>query len=103
MFTTVHDDQQELCILVLEGGSQVASQNRVLGQFDLVGLPPGPAGSTRIEVTFTIDGDNTLSVNARDMDGARHGEWLRDGGMIARLHVNDSEEVFTPTNRALNY
>lgn len=65
IFTTVNDQQTELCILVLEGHSPVASQNRVLGQFDLTGMPPAPKHGARIEVTFVVDEDNMLSVSAR--------------------------------------
>ncbi|KAG2447656.1 hypothetical protein HYH02_007572 [Chlamydomonas schloesseri] len=85
VFTTVHDNQGEICVLVLRGDAPVASRNAVIGQFDLNGLPPGPRGSARIEVTFQVDASNVLSATARDLDAGRQEQWLRQGSMVARM------------------
>lgn len=50
IFTTVHDGQTELCVLIYSGESNKASKNRLLGQFTLVNLPPAPYGVPQIEV-----------------------------------------------------
>lgn len=83
MFTTVHDNQTDMCILVLGGSSRAASQCPVLGQFDITGLPPGPAGAAKIEVTCHLDANNVLQVSAVDLDTNRHQQWLSQGKMTA--------------------
>jgi molecular chaperone DnaK (HSP70) len=57
----------------------------ILGQFDLLGLPQGPAGSARIEISFHIDEGGVLSCSALDLDSQRHEEWLRAGAMVAHV------------------
>lgn len=85
-FTTAHDNQDTVCILVLEGASTRASSNRVLGQFDLTGVPPGPRGEAKIEVTFALDTNSILTVEAQDRDTGRQAAWHAAGGqMIARV------------------
>ena len=84
VFSTVHDGQRELCILIYSGNSAVASENELLGQFDLTGLPAGRARAPQIEVTFAVDRERVLSVVARDLDSQRQYEWLQNGRMLAR-------------------
>ncbi|EFJ52650.1 hypothetical protein VOLCADRAFT_85844 [Volvox carteri f. nagariensis] len=93
IFTTVHDNQTEICVLVLRGDATAASRNNVLGQFDLKGLPPGPRGNPRIEITLTVDANNVLSATATDLDAQRHEQWLREGSMEARKHSTDVTNV----------
>ena len=50
-FTTIKDNQEEMCLMIYQGSSPVASQNRLLGQFQLVKLPPAPARVPRVQVT----------------------------------------------------
>lgn len=65
-FTTVTDNQRSVEIHVLQGERELASENRSLGRFDLVGIPPAPRGVPQIEVTFSIDANGIVSVAARD-------------------------------------
>jgi molecular chaperone DnaK len=66
IFTTVVDNQSSVEIHVLQGEREIASGNRSLGRFELVGLPPAPRGVPQIEVTFEVDANGMLSVSALD-------------------------------------
>ncbi len=66
IFTTVKDDQEEVEVHVLQGERQIASDNRSLGKFSLVGIPAAPKGVPQIDVTFAIDSDGIVEVKARD-------------------------------------
>jgi len=66
VFTTVVDNQQSVEIHVLQGEREIASANRSLGRFELVGIPPAPRGVPQIEVTFEVDANGILHVSARD-------------------------------------
>lgn len=65
-FTTVIDNQQTVEIHILQGEREIASANRSLGKFELVGIPPSPRGVPQIEVVFEIDANGIVSVSARD-------------------------------------
>jgi len=65
-FTTVEHNQSTVRIHVLQGEREVATENRSLGMFDLVGIEPAPAGLPQIDVTFEIDADGITNVSARD-------------------------------------
>ena len=82
MFTTVHDNETTVCILVWGGEDSQASKNTLLAQFDLVNIPPRPKDVPNIEVTFKLDEHNALWVEARDLDHNMHAEWLSHGGEI---------------------
>lgn len=71
VFQTTEDDQEFVTIEVLQGESRVAADNRLLGNFTLAELPPAPAGANRIEVTFQIDRDGIVHVNALDVGSRR--------------------------------
>jgi molecular chaperone DnaK len=66
VFTTVADNQQVVEVHVLQGEREIASGNRSLAKFELVGIPPAPRGVPQIEVTFEVDADGIVSVSARD-------------------------------------
>ncbi len=66
IFTTATDNQPAVTINVLQGERKMAADNRLLGQFELVGIPPAPRGVPQIEVTFDIDADGILHVSAKD-------------------------------------
>lgn len=66
VFTTVVDNQQSVEIHVLQGEREIASANRSLARFELVGIPPAPRGVPQIEVTFEVDANGILHVSARD-------------------------------------
>ncbi len=65
-FSTAEDNQQAVTIRVSQGEREMASDNKLLGQFDLVGLPPSPRGVPQIEVTFDIDANGIVQVSAKD-------------------------------------
>ncbi len=67
IFSTAADNQTAVSIHVLQGERQMASQNRTLGKFDLVGIPPAPRGVPQIEVTFDIDANGIVHVSAKDL------------------------------------
>jgi molecular chaperone DnaK len=66
VFSTAADNQNAVTIRVLQGERQMANDNRELGRFDLIGIPPAPRGVPQIEVTFDIDANGILHVNAKD-------------------------------------
>jgi len=66
VFTTAEDGQTAVTIHVLQGERPMATDNRTLGRFDLMGIPPAPRGIPQIDVTFNIDADGILHVSAKD-------------------------------------
>jgi molecular chaperone DnaK len=67
IFSTAADNQTAVSIHVLQGEREMAIDNRTLGRFDLVGIPPAPRGIPQIEVTFDIDANGIVNVSAKDM------------------------------------
>ena len=67
IFSTAADNQPAVSIHVLQGERQMASDNRTLGRFELVGIPPAPRGVPQIEVSFDIDANGIVHVNAKDL------------------------------------
>ena len=65
-FSTAEDSQNAVTIRVFQGEREMASDNKILGQFDLVGIPPAPRGVPQIEVTFDIDANGIVNVSAKD-------------------------------------
>ncbi|MBA3668545.1 MAG: molecular chaperone DnaK [Sphingomonas sp.] len=66
VFSTADDNQNAVTIRVFQGEREMAADNKVLGQFDLVGIPPAPRGVPQIEVTFDIDANGIVNVQAKD-------------------------------------
>jgi molecular chaperone DnaK len=66
VFSTAEDNQTAVTIRVFQGEREMAADNKILGQFDLVGLPPAPRGVPQVEVTFDIDANGIVSVTAKD-------------------------------------
>ena len=66
VFSTAEDSQSAVTIRVFQGEREMAADNKMLGQFDLVGLPPAPRGVPQIEVTFDIDANGIVQVGAKD-------------------------------------
>src|SRR5438067_5669554 len=97
IFTTVADQQNKVTVHVLQGEREFARDNKSLGKFDLVGIPPAPRGVPQIEVTFSIDSNGIVSVTARDQaTGQSTGVQINPAGglsqdEIARL-VNEAAE-----------
>ncbi|MDJ0938097.1 MAG: molecular chaperone DnaK [Kiloniellales bacterium] len=65
-FSTAEDNQTAVTIRVFQGEREMAADNKLLGQFDLVGLPPAPRGMPQVEVTFDIDANGIVQVSAKD-------------------------------------
>ena len=66
VFSTAEDNQNAVTIRVFQGEREMAADNKMLGQFDLVGIPPAPRGVPQIEVTFDIDANGIVNVSAAD-------------------------------------
>lgn len=66
VFSTAEDNQNAVTIRVFQGEREMAADNKLLGQFDLVGIPPAPRGVPQIEVTFDIDANGIVNVTAKD-------------------------------------
>jgi len=67
VFSTADDNQPAVSVHVLQGEREMASGNKTLGRFELVGIPPAPRGTPQIEVTFDIDADGIVDVSAKDL------------------------------------
>ncbi|MCH8172362.1 MAG: molecular chaperone DnaK [Proteobacteria bacterium] len=66
VFSTAEDNQNAVTIRVFQGEREMASDNKLLGQFDLIGIPPSPRGVPQIEVSFDIDANGIVNVHAKD-------------------------------------
>ena len=67
VFSTASDNQTAVTIMVYQGEREMAAHNRLLGKFDLIGMPPAPRGVPQVEVTFDIDANGILNVSAKDL------------------------------------
>jgi len=96
-FSTAADNQTQVGIKVLQGERELAADNKLLGQFDLVGVPPAPRGVPQIEVTFDIDANGIVNVAARDKaTGKQQAVTIQSSGglsddQISRM-VREAEE-----------
>src|SRR3979490_2923757 len=66
-FSTAEDNQTAVTIRVFQGEREMAADNKLLGQFDLIGIPPAPRGLPQVEVTFDIDANGMVNVHAKDL------------------------------------
>jgi molecular chaperone DnaK len=95
-FTTYSDFQPAVTIMVYQGEREMARENRLLGQFDLTGIPPAPRGVPKIEVTFDIDANGIVHVSAKDQGTGREqsititGSSTLDRGEVDRM-VSDAQ------------
>src|SRR5215831_13408817 len=80
MFTTAEDNQPSVGVHVLQGESEMAAYNKTLGKFELVGIPPAPRGLPQIEVTFDIDANGIVHVNAKDLGTGKEQSMTITGG-----------------------
>jgi molecular chaperone DnaK len=80
VFTTADDNQPSVEIKVLQGESDMAYRNKMLGTFQLVGLPPAPRGVPQIEVTFDIDANGIVHVSAKDLGTGKEQAMTITGG-----------------------
>ena len=79
-FTTAEDNQPSVEIHVLQGESEMATFNKTLGKFQLVGIPPAPRGMPQIEVAFDIDANGIINVSAKDLGTGNEQQIRIEGG-----------------------
>jgi len=89
IFTTVADSQTRVTVHVLQGEREFANENKSLGKFDLVGIPPSPRGVPQIEVTFSIDSNGIVNVTARDQaTGQSQGVQINPAGGLSKDEID---------------
>ncbi|HOC42462.1 MAG TPA: molecular chaperone DnaK [Thermoanaerobaculales bacterium] len=89
IFTTVADNQTTVEVHVLQGERGIAGENRSLGRFDLVGIPPSPRGVPQIEVTFSIDSNGIVHVGARDLaTGKEQSIEVQPAGGLSKIEID---------------
>ncbi|KAJ7544079.1 hypothetical protein O6H91_09G064100 [Diphasiastrum complanatum] len=88
VFSTAADGQTQVGIKVLQGEREMAADNKLLGQFDLVGIPPAPRGVPQIEVTFDIDANGIVNVSARDKaTGKEQAVTIQSSGGLSETEI----------------
>merc|ERR1712217_764687 len=98
VFSTAADNQTQVGIKVFQGEREMAADNKLLGQFDLVGLPPAPRGVPQIEVSFDIDANGVVNVGAVDKStGKKQSVTVRTSGGLSDADiermVNEAEQM----------
>ncbi|MGN6584164.1 MAG: molecular chaperone DnaK [Rhizobiaceae bacterium] len=87
-FSTAEDNQGAVTIRVFQGEREMAADNKLLGQFDLVGIPPAPRGVPQIEVTFDIDANGIVNVSAKDKGtGKEHQIRIQASGGLSDAEI----------------
>merc|ERR1711879_546184 len=97
-FSTASDNQTQVGIKVFQGEREMAADNKLLGQFDLVGIPPAPRGVPQIEVSFDIDANGVVNVSAVDKStGKKQSVTVRSSGGLSDKEiermVQDAEQM----------
>merc|ERR1712045_871480 len=103
-FSTAADNQTQVGIKVFQGEREMAADNKLLGQFDLVGIPPAPRGVPQIEVSFDIDANGTVNVSANDKStGKSQSVTVRTSGGLTDAEiermVQDAEQMRDADNK----
>ncbi len=89
VFSTAEDSQSAVTIRVFQGEREMAADNKLLGQFDLVGIPPAPRGVPQIEVTFDIDANGIVNVSAKDKGtGKEHQIRIQASGGLSDADID---------------
>ncbi len=89
VFSTAEDNQNAVTIRVFQGEREMATDNKALGQFDLVGIPPAPRGVPQIEVTFDIDANGIVNVTAKDKaTGKEHQIRIQASGGLSSADID---------------
>src|SRR6266852_3742509 len=101
IFTTVADNQSKVQVHVLQGEREFARENKSLGKFDLVGIPPSPRGVPQIEVTFALDSNGIVNVTARDQaTGQSQGVQINPAGGLSKDEIERLVGEATEHSRA---
>merc|ERR1712188_344982 len=88
VFSTAADNQSQVEIKVLQGEREMAADNKLLGQFNLVGLPPAPRGVPQVEVAFDIDANGIVNVSAVDKStGKKQSITIRSSGGLSDAEI----------------
>jgi molecular chaperone DnaK len=88
-FSTAEDNQSAVTIRVFQGEREMAADNKLLGQFDLMGLPPAPRGVPQVEVTFDIDANGIVNVSASDKaTGKEQSIRIQASGGLSEADIN---------------
>jgi molecular chaperone DnaK len=101
VYSTAEDNQQAVTIRVFQGEREMAADNKLLGQFDLVGIPPARRGVPQIEVTFDIDANGIVNVSAKDK-GTGKEQQIRiqaSGGLSDCRHRADGQDARSSPKR----
>src|SRR5438067_9301302 len=80
VFSTAEDNQPSVLVHVLQGESEMATYNKTLGKFELVGIPPAPRGTPQVEVSFDIDANGIIHVSAKDLGTGNEQQVRIEGG-----------------------
>src|SRR5579862_6185169 len=90
IFTTAEDNQPSVEVHVLQGESEMATYNKTLGKFQMVGIPPAPRGMPQVEVTFDIDANGIINVSAKDLGtGNVQQIQIQGGSGLSETEVQD--------------
>jgi len=93
VFSTAVDNQSQVGIKVYQGEREMAADNKLLGTFDLVGIPPAPRGKPQIEVTFDIDANGIVQVSARDKGtGKEQKIQIQSSGGLSKEDINRMQD-----------
>ncbi|KAL8433058.1 hypothetical protein Efla_006257 [Eimeria flavescens] len=93
VFSTAADNQTQVGIKVFQGEREMAAANKLLGQFDLVGIPPAPRGVPQIEVTFDVDANGIMNISAVDKStGKRQQITIQSSGGLSEAQINQMVE-----------
>src|SRR3546814_8927550 len=95
VYSTADDNQSAVTIRVFQGEREMAQDNKILGQFDLVGIPPAPRGVPQIEVTFDIDANGIVSVHAKDKGTGKEQQIKiqASGGLRSEEHTSELQSL----------
>lgn len=89
-YSTAADHQTQVSIRVFQGERDMVVDNKLLGQFDLSGIPPAPRGVPKIEVTFDIDANGIVNVSAKDkVTGKEHSVVIQSSGGLSKTEIDE--------------